>query len=260
MSDKKLRAIVEKNVPGLFSIIFIFALIEFGILIVCIILSSNQDIVKVYNSNNELVYENVDDIIDLKEFKRVYGIKNFKNEGFVVSRIRIDNEFPTRAWIALSICVPLVLIFFVVFVVKVFADVFHPKRNDEQPIKTDDPNSDFEENKFEQETKFEKLFTTLGRLNIYSLGSTIILIAFLYWMVPDLLIFLGKISYKTLSELKWIILGVVLLGGIFFIFKAYLSYKTKNEILKQQADIQKNRDKLAIEAKTAKNLLEDKSI
>ena len=78
-------------------------------------------------------------------------------------------------------------------------------------------------------------------------------------MVPDLLIYLGKISYQTISELKWVILSVVVFGGVYMILKVFLSYKTKNEIIKQQAEIQKNRDRLAIDAKLEKKLLENRS-
>jgi hypothetical protein len=251
MSEKKLRELVENHVPGLSLIISIFALLEFGILMVCMAYSSNQDMVKIYNPNNKLVYEDAYNIGYISEFKKIYGIENFKEEGFVVTRVGIENKFPTRAWIALSICVPLVLILFVVFIVKVFADVFHSKKENEVENETNKPASDFEE------TKFEKLFSTLGRLNIYSLGSTVILIAFLYWMVPDLLVYLGKISYQTISELKWVLLGLVLFGGVYMIIKAFLSYKTKNEIIKHQAEIQKNRDRLVIEAKLERKLLEN---
>ena len=219
---------------------------------VCVIYSANQDIVKIYNSNNVIVYEDSYNLSYISEFKKIYGIENFKEEGFVVTRVGIDNKFPTRAWIALSICVPLVLILFVVFIVKTFEDIFHLKKEDEKGNKKGKQDPYFEE------TKFEKLFSTLGRLNIYSLGCTVILLVFLYWMVPDLLIYLGKISYQTISELKWVILSVVLFGGAYMLLKVFLSYKTKHELIKQQAEIQKNRDKLAIDAKLEKKLLENK--
>jgi len=252
VSDKKLREIVEEHVPGLSIIIFIFAIIEFGILMICLVYSADQDIVKIYNSENELVYEDEYNQSYITEFKKIYGIENFMTDGFVVTRVEKDNEFPTRAWIALSICIPLVAILFVVFIVRIFEDVFHKTKEEEDESEKGKPQSDFEE------TKFEKLFSTLGRLNIYSLGCTVIIIVFLYWMVPDLLIYLAKISYETISELKWVILGVVLFGGVYMILKAYLSYKTKNEIIIQQAEIQKNRDRLAIEAKLEKKLLENR--
>jgi len=255
MSEEKLRKLVDNRVPGLFLILVTFAVIEFGILVVCVAFSSNQDIVKIYNAENEVVYENEYNLIHIKEFKRAYGIKNFKDAGFVLTRLKKENKFPTRAWIALSICIPLVLILFTAFIIKVFEDMFQSSKKTEKKEETNDEEtvaSDFEE------TKFEKLFSTLGRLNIYSLATTILLIAFLYWMVPDLLVYVGKISYQTISELKWVILGIILLGGIYFIVKAVLAHKTRNEIIRQQADIQKNRDRLAIEAKLEIKLLDKK--
>lgn len=252
MSEQRLKKLIEKRVPGLFYIIFIFAMVEFGILMICVVSAANQTLVKVYDQDSAIVYEDIYSAAALAEFKHIYGIKNFKDEGFVVTRVLVDNKFPTRTWIALSICIPLALILFVVFVIRVYEDVFHLKKNQPEPGTSDNPEFDFEE------TKFEKLFSTLGRLNIYSLGATIIVTAFLYWMVPDLLVYIGKISYQTISQLKWVLLCMVLLGGIYFIIKAFLSYKTKIKILQQQSDIQKNRDRLAIEARFGTKLLEDR--
>lgn len=257
MSEEKLRKLVDNRVPGLLLILVTFGIIEFGILVVCIAFSSNQDIVKIYNPENEVVYENEYNITHIREFKRAYGIANFKNDGFTLTRLKKENKFPTRAWIALSICIPLMLILFTAFIVKVFEDMFHSRKKPEEKEASQDDEtqaSDFEE------TKFEKLFSTLGRLNIYSLAATVLLIAFLFWMIPDLLVYVGKISYQTISELKWVILGIILLGGVYFIIKAILAHKTKNEIIRQQADIQKNRDRLAMEAKLELKLLDKKKI
>jgi|GEM_PF-1221822 len=264
MSEEKLRKLIDNRVPGLVLILVIFGIIEFGILIVCIAFSANQDIVRIYNAENQMVYENEYNITHIREFKRACGISNFKDAGFTVTRLKQENKFPTRAWIALSICIPLIVVLFTAFIIKVFEDIFHSprKKDNQEDIKNKENEeaasgepggetvSDFEE------TKFEKLFSTLGRLNIYSLAATVLLIALLLWMVPDLLVYVGKISYETISELKWVILGIILLGGIFGIVKTILAHKTQNEIIRQQAEIQKNRDRLAMEAKLELSLME----
>jgi hypothetical protein len=167
--------------------------------------------------------------------------------------VLVEKPFPTRTWIALSICVPLLLILFVAFVARVFEDVFLTKKKTPDRSGSDSREFDFEE------TRFEKLFSTLGRLNIYSLGATVIVAAFLYWMVPDLLVTIGKISFQTLAQLKWVLLGLVLVGGIYVIVRAVLSYKTRIAIIEQQSDIQKNRDRLAIETRLGARLLEDRA-
>jgi len=251
MSEQRMRKLVENRVPGLFYILFIFAVVEFAILMICVVSAANQTLVRVYDPDSTMVYEDIYSANALTEFKQVYGIKSFKEEGFVVTRVLVDNKFPTRTWIALSICIPLALILFVVFVVRIYEDLFHLKKKQPEPETKNSREFAFEE------TRFEKLFSTLGRLNIYSLGATVIVAAFLYWMVPDLLVYIGKISYQTISELKWVLLCLVLLGGAYFICKMFLSYKTKIKIIQQQSEIQKNRDRLAIEARFGTKLLED---
>lgn len=252
MSEQKLRKLVEKKIPGLFYIIAVFAMIEFGILVACLVTASSHTRVTVYDPDQKVVYEDVYNADALAEFRRVSGIENFRAEGFTVARVLVEKPFPTRTWIALSICVPLLLILFIAFVVRVFEDVFLAKK---KPL--DKNEAAFREFDFE-ETRFEKLFSTLGRLNIYSLGATVIVAAFLYWMVPDLLVTIGKISFQTLAQLKWVLLGLVLVGGIYVIVRAVLTYKTKIAIIEQQSDIQKNRDRLAIEARLETRLLEDR--
>ena len=252
MSEQKLRKLVEKKIPGLFYIIAVFAMIEFGILVACLVTASSHTRVTVYDPDQKVVYEDVYNADALAEFRRVSGIENFRAEGFTVARVLVEKPFPTRTWIALSICVPLLLILFVAFVVRVFEDVFLAKKKASEKSDAEPREFDFEE------TRFEKLFSTLGRLNIYSLGATVIVAAFLYWMVPDLLVYIGKISFQTLAQLKWVLLGLVLVGGIYLIVRAVLAYKTRIAIIEQQSDIQKHRDRLAIESRQGVRLLEDR--
>ncbi len=136
-----------------------------------------------------------------------------------------------------------------VFTIKAFDDIFHSKTKTQRQEKKSSPDTTFEE------TRFEKLFSTLGRLNIYSLGGAVIFTVFLYWMIPDLIIHLSRISYQTIVELKWVILGIVLFGGVFLLVRVFLTFATRREIIRQQADIQKHRDQLTIENKLEQKLL-----
>ena len=258
MSEERLKKIIEGRIPGLFYMISIFALIEFGILMVCLSLAANQEWVTIYNPEKKIIYEGVYNQIRTTEFKRIYGIRNYKKEGYEVVRRTVDNRFPTRTWIALSVCVPLVLIFFIVFLIRIFEDVFGTKKSKEEEGIKDEKDSD--KNKIFEETRFEKLFSTLGRLNIYSLGAIVMLAAFFFWMVPDLLIAVGRISVQTILQLKWIIMAVVVAGGIILILRTIFAYKTRKEIIKQQAEIQKYRDQLAMKSSLERKLLEDKNV
>lgn len=264
MSDSKLRKFVDGRLPGLLSIVTTFAIIEIVIFAICMAYTTNRDMVKIYNPDDEVIYEDRYNAANISEFKRLNGIRSFKQEGFTIKRFEEKNPFPTRAWIALSVCVPMMFVMFVVFIIKVFTDVFKLKK-DTQSENSDETGKESGKEKkttgFE-ETRFEKLFSALERMNIYTLGFTIVIIVFLYWVIPDLLIYLSKVSYQTISELKWVILGCVVFAGVFVILKIILSYKTKAEIIRQQADIQKHRDQLAIEYQQVDfetKQLEDKS-
>lgn len=255
MTEERLRRVVEGRVPGLFYLIAIFSLIEFGILVLCGALSIDQNHVKIFDPKEEVIYEGIYNPKNISEFKNMYGIENFKAEGYAVVYSKVEKKFPTRTWASLSVCVPLVLIFFVVFLIRIFEDVFGKKKSKvgrEENQKSGD--------EVFEETRFEKLFSTLGRLNIYSLGAVVLLSAIFFWVVPDLLVAVGQISFKTIIELKWVLLAVVLLGGVYLILRSVFAYKTRKEMIRQQADIQKHRDRLTMASSLEKKFLEDKSI
>lgn len=250
MQSKKLLEMVDNRIPGLPVILVALTIIELSIFILCLVSSGENDLVKIYNPKNELIFEDTYKYSDITQFKGINGIRSFKNEGYTVKRIGGKIPFPIRAWIALSVILPLILIFFVVFMIKAFDDIFHSKTKTQRQEKKSSPDTTFEE------TRFEKLFSTLGRLNIYSLGGAIIFTVFLYWMIPDLIIHLSRVSYQTIVELKWVILGIVLFGGVFLLVRVFLTFATRREIIRQQADIQKHRDQLTIESKLEQKLLE----
>lgn len=258
MSEERLKKKIEGRIPGLFYMISIFVLIELGILIVCLYLGADQERVTIYNPEKEIIYEGAYNQIRTTDFKNIYGIKNYKQEGYEIIRKTIDNPFPTRTWIALSICVPLVPIFFFVFLIRTFDDVFGTKTSKNEDDAKEEKQPD--ENKIFEETRFEKLFSSLGRLNIYSLGAIVMLAAFFFWMVPDLLIAVGRISVNTILQLKWIILAIVVVGGTILILRTIFAYKTRKEIIRQQTEIQKHRDQLAMNSSLERKLLGDKSI
>ena len=81
-----------------------------------------------------------------------------------------------------------------------------------------------------------------------------------FWMVPDLLIAVGRISVHSILQLKWIILAIVVVGGIILILKTIFAYNTRKEIIRQQAEIQKYRDQLAMSSSLERKLLEDNSV
>ncbi len=255
MSGTKFIDLLDARVPGLFFIIFMFVVLEIGILMVCAGFSGNRHILKIHDAKGILVYEDVYDENHINEFKNLSGIEDFQEQGYVLTRAVIENDFPTRTWIALSIGIPLVLILFVAFIVRIFSDIFLAKPD--PPAKSRNPDRtgiNFGEN------RFEKFFSTLGRLNIYALGAVILVMVFLLWMIPDLLSYAGKIGYQTVVEFKWVFLGILVFAGGYLMMRTWLAYKTRLEIIRRQADIQKNRDRLVIEAKMEeRKLLADNS-
>ncbi|WP_289020525.1 hypothetical protein [uncultured Desulfobacter sp.] len=260
MSEERLKKIIEGRIPGLLYIILIFVLVELGILVACLYLGSDQEMVTIYSPEKKIIYEGSYNQIRTTEFKNLYGIKDYKQEGYEIIRKTINKQFPTRTWIGLSICVPLVPIFFIVFLIRTFEDVFDTKKSKEEDDTKEKKQPDENKNKIFEETRFEKLFSSLGRLNIYSLGAIVMLAAFFFWMVPDLLIGVGRISVQTILQLKWIILAIVVVGGIILILRTIFAYKTRKEIIQQQTEIQKYRDQLAMHSSLEIKLLEGRTV
>ncbi len=96
----------------------------------------------------------------------------------------------------------------------------------------------------EYEYRFEKIIAAISRFNIFAIGFLIFLAVFLYWVIPDLIVYLGRVGTETMTRYKWIFLSaaVIFLGLI--VWMIYLRYLLAKKTIDSHMEIKKYRMQL----------------
>jgi len=94
-------------------------------------------------------------------------------------------------------------------------------------------------------SKLERILHRISRLNIFAIGFLIFLMVFLYWVVPNLLTYMGSIGMKTLLAYKWFFLGLAVVGLGLFIWIVYLRYLLARKSIEAGVELEKTRLALA---------------
>jgi hypothetical protein len=105
-------------------------------------------------------------------------------------------------------------------------------------IKQSDPSGN---NCPEEGTWLEKALVRFSRLNIFIIGFVLFLLVLGYWVIPNLIVWLGHAGIAVLSTYKWVVLS---LGGVatcIFIWIIYLRYLLAKKTIEQKIKVEKLR-------------------
>ncbi len=209
-------------------------LLELEIFALSAMKSGRKSWLQVMDSSGNVIHET--DGNNLSEFNKYYFEKTFGPfEQYHVKLVTKDLPFPFRAWFSAAVGIPVGAFLLFAFFVRAYHSLFggKEKRWDENNLK----NADYE-------FRFEKIIAAISRFNIFTMGFLIFLAVFLYWVVPNLIVYIGRAGAETITRYKWIFLsaGIVFLGLIIWII--YLRYLLAKKTIDRQADINKYRLKL----------------
>jgi len=209
----------------------ILFLIELEIFAIAAMKSGRKSWLQVMDANGNVIHET--DGNHLSEFNKYYFEKTFGPfEQYQVKLVTKDRPFPFRAWFASAIGIPVVAFLLFAFFVRAYQSLFF---KDEKIIDETDST------KKEYEYRFEKIINAISRFNIFIIGFLIFLAVFLYWVIPNLIVYIGQTGTETITRYKWIFLavGIVFLG--LFIWIIYLRYLLAQKTIDRQAEIDKFR-------------------
>jgi hypothetical protein len=209
-------------------------LVELEIFAIAAMKSGRKSWLQVMDSNGNVIHET--DGNNLSEFNKYYFEKTFGPfEQYHVKLVTQNIPFPFRAWFSAAIGIPVGAFLLFAFFVRAYLALFggEEKRRDE----TDTKHADYE-------YRFEKFIAAISRFNIFIIGFLIFLAVFLYWVVPNLIVYMGRTGAETITRYKWIFLsvGIVFLGLV--IWMIYLRYLLAKKAIDRQAEIDKYRLKL----------------
>lgn len=212
-------------------------LVEIEIFAVAAMKSGRKSWLQVLDANGNVIHET--DGQNLSDFNKYYFEKTFGPfDQYHVKLKTLDRPFPFRAWFVAAVGIPVGAILLFAFIARAFQVLFYGK--EKSPHDTVLKNEAYE-------YRFEKIIAAIGRFNIFIIGFLVFLAVFLYWVVPDLIVYIGRLGTETLIRFKWIFLsvGIIFLGLIIWII--YLRYLLAKKTIDSQSEIHKYRLQLEYE-------------
>ncbi len=232
MTKRSIASLIEEN-KTVFIIIGIgLFLIELEIFAVAAIKSGRDKIIQVFDQSETLVYEVPGN--NLSEFNKYYFEKTFGPLDQYNIKLLVKNKpFPFRAWFVAALGIPIGIILLFAFIVKAYMSLFY---GDEEQDDGSDRSRD--------ETRLGKLVDSVSRFNIFTIGFFMFLLVISYWIIPEVVIYLGKLGEETILKYRWFFLSVVLVVFGAFTWIIYLRYLLAKKTIDSQTEVDKYRMQL----------------
>ena len=227
-------ALLRENRMLFIIILVVLFLIELEIFAVAAMKSGRKSWLQVFDAKGNVIHET--DGQNLSEFNKYYFEKTFGPfEQYQVKIVTRDRPFPFRAWFVAAVGIPVGAMLLFAFFVRTYQSLFY--KEEKMPH---DP--DLKEKEYEY--RFEKIIAAISRFNIFAIGFLIFLAVFLYWVIPDLIVYLGRVGTESVTRYKWIFLSaaVIFLGLI--VWMIYLRYLLAKKTIDSHMEIKKYRMQL----------------
>jgi hypothetical protein len=235
MSQKRnISSFMRENKTLFIIIAVVLFLVELEIFAFAAMKSGRKSRLQVMDTNGNVIYET--DGNNLSEFNKYYFEKTFGPfEQYKVKLITKDLPFPFRAWFASAVGIPVAAFLLFAFFVRAYQSLF---------LKEEKIIDETDSIKREYEYRFEKIIAAISRFNIFIIGFLIFLSVFLYWVIPNLIVYIGRTGTETIMRYKWIFLAVGIVFLSLFIWIIYLRYLLAKKTIDRQAEIDKYRLRL----------------
>jgi hypothetical protein len=233
IKQKKSIASLLKEHKTVFIIIgVVLFLIELEIFAVAAMNSGRKAWLQIIDGNGNVIHET--DGKSLSDFNKYYFEKTFGPLDQYEKRLEVrEQPFPFRAWFTAAVGIPIGVILLFAFVVKAYVSLFYGEeaaRSKASGSRTGP-----------HETEFEKIVATISSFNIFTIGFLLLLGVFMYWVLPNMVTYIGRVSVDTLIRFKWVFIaaGMVVVG--LFIWIIYLRYLLARRSIDNQAELEKAR-------------------
>ncbi|AOY59145.1 MULTISPECIES: hypothetical protein [Desulfococcus] len=233
INQKKSIASLLKEHKTVFVIIaVVLFLIELEIFAVAAMNSGRKAWLQIIDGNGNVIHET--DGKSLSDFNKYYFEKTFGPLDQYEKKLEVrDQPFPFRAWFTAAVGIPIGVILLFAFVVKAYVSLFYG----EEAARSKSANDKIGR----YETEFEKIVATISSFNIFTIGFLLLLAVFMYWVLPNMVTYIGRVSVDTLVRFKWVFIaaGTVVVG--LFVWIIYLRYLLAKRSIDNQAELEKAR-------------------
>lgn len=207
-------------------------LIELEIFAVAAINSGRKSWMEIKDQHGNVIH--VSEGNNLSSFNKYYFEKTFGPlDQYQVNWVSRDEPFPFRAWFAASIGIPVGAILLFGFITRAFATLLYGDRiTVSTPSGAPEPIA---------RNRLESLMAGISRLNIFAIGFLILLAMFTYWVIPNLILYIGQVGLDTIMRYKWFFLAIALIILGIGLWIIYLRYLLAKKAIDSQAEVEKFR-------------------
>ncbi|MDY0162040.1 hypothetical protein [Desulfobotulus sp.] len=197
-------------------------------------MSGKKAWLQVQNATGEVIYETRGDT--LTRFDRYYFEQNFGPlESFHTRLVTRETPFPLTAWLFAAIGVPVGLVLFFAFLVKVWHSLFlREEAAHAQP---------------EEGGGWEKVLSRMDRPGVFTVGGLVFVSVLALWVLPVLLSRAALSALELVLRFKWIF-AVLFLGVLSLCFWfLYLRYRLASKAMDARLELERLRLTLEMEQK-----------
>jgi hypothetical protein len=239
VKTSRVSNLIQENKTLFIIIIVGLFLLELEIFALAAMKSGRKSWLQVIDGNGNVIHETSGK--NLSEFNKYYFEKTFGPfENYDVRLKTRDNPFPFRAWFVAAIGIPVGAMLLFGFVVKAYVAIFHGSE-----LQGDDSKPACEPG---YESRLESILYRISRMNIFIIGFLIFIGVVSYWIIPNMITYLGRTGIETVIRFKWVFitLGALVVGiGLWIV---YLRYLLAKKSIESRAEIEKHRLELEYKA------------
>ena len=230
MSKRNITSLFMENKSVFIVIAVALFLIELEIFAVAAMKSGRDYKLQVLDDKGNLIHET--DGKSLSDFNKYYFEKTFGPfEQYQVKLVTKNIPFPFRAWFVAAVCIPLGIVLLFAFVVKAYISLFYgEEKEDEEDLR-----------KAEYSTRLGKIVASVSGFNIFAIGFFVFLLVISYWIIPEVVVYLGKLGEETILKYKWFFLTAILVVFGTLVWVLYLRYLLAKKTIESQTEVDRYR-------------------
>jgi hypothetical protein len=234
MSKKNLVAVIREHRTLFIVIAMGLFLIELEIFILAAMKSGNKSVIQVKNTVGDVIYES--DGNNLSQFDRYYFEQNFGSlDRYQIGLVARQVPFPFRAWFVAAFGLPVGGVLLFAFVVRAYLALFYPEQL-AAVSGAADPDSG---------SRLERFLLRVSRYNVFIIGFLVLMGIFAYWVVPNVIVTVGRVSFETLIRYKWFFIAAAVVALGLLIWVIYLRYLLARKHIESRTELEKHRLELA---------------
>jgi len=241
IDQKSITSLLKEHKTVFIIIAVVLFLIELEIFAVAAMNSGRKAWLQIIDGNGNVIHEA--DGKSLSDFNKYYFEKTFGPLDQYEKKLEVrEQSFPFRAWFTAAVGIPIGVIMLFAFVVKAYVSLFYG----EEVARSKSANGKIGQ----YESEFEKIVATISSFNIFTIGFLLLLAVFMYWVLPNMVTYIGRVSVDTLVRFKWVFIaaGTVVVG--LFVWIIYLRYLLAKRSIDNQAELEKVRLQIGYRGET----------